>query len=1553
MKRCILLRLRALALLCALALGLFAPARAEDGTVYLDSAGDLYTLAEHCSYDAWSRGKTVVLRRNISLGGAEFSPIPSFGGVFEGNGYTISGLNVTGSVSPAGLFGIVAASGTVRDLRVEGTVTPGGDAGYAGGVAGINRGLIENCTFTGTVEGAAQTGGIAGENAASAAIRQSTATGGVYGKNMTGGIAGVNRGTITGCTNRAYVNTRALDRSLALDKLELTLKNALDVLTAPETYNLVVDSGGIAGYSEGVILSSRNYGSVGYPHLGYNVGGIAGRSSGHIASCANEGSIYGRREVGGITGMAEPHVTIDLKDSSIDLVRNALSRLSAAVERATFDADSASDTLSARLSVISRGVSDAQDRADALTDSIADTWDEAVDEIDRAGDILDTTLDLLDDAMSELSTASQALTRALNLTEDAMRELNPVRGTSVFDELDSASKELRSASDLLTSGLARMREGLAQLRTAMTAREGTLIPLPDADGISAGVNTVVQGADLILYGKTDPTDAERQDENRGARRGVLYHLNSAAGNLSGALTMVEDSFDALSDAVDAFSQASGHFTNAVRNLEAVLNYLQAQERLKVPRLGGSETEANADALSDSLRGISDNLELLNQESKASSDLLLEDLRAVNARFTELMNIMLDVVEDAGDYSASDRVKDTSDKDIDAVIDGKLLLCANSGAVSGDYDVGGVTGAMMVFNELDPERDVDSLSVFFRRRYELKCILQRCENRGAVSAKQDNAGLVCGNASLGVISECEGYGSAESERGAYVGGIAGLADNVIRRCWAKCALSGARYVGGITGGGQETDSFFLHSESSLQVEGCRSMVELTGDAQYAGAISGSDIGKFADNRFVSDTLAGLDRVSYIGQAEPVSYETLLEEEGLPWDFRSFSLRFVAGDETVRTVIFRYGDTLDASAFPALPQREGYYARWDRDTLENLRFDTTVTAVYEPRLSALDASALRSASRPAFLIEGGFDSEAVFEASPAVFDFDVRREAAWRVLRAYYRTVQEQWVLTLPDDGAQTHTVHYLPPEGVSGQLELYALSSDGTWSRLETGEMGSYLTFSAPGKTMSLTVASVATPWWIWALVGVLMIGVAVLLAELLIRKKGRKEPQTEAEREKLLRRARRRRRLRIALIAFILALSAAIGALLQFVPRITDSITLYGLLRNYASRPDIDMELTVALEYGGVRYAAQADMYATEFGGRRVFNVAWQDLDIYLCDGRIILDTGKAIQADGLVSTLPELVDHAANLYRDVDVTVQEENNLRIYHAAARGDNAGHVLETLLPAFTASLPQPQSAEMEVLVTDGELTSLLFTLEGESSALNAELRLLGKAEHTLPQGVRSVISAWDETDAQELTPTLQRISLALLECATRDPLSAEVHLTANSGPLLMDSTLRWQRSLRYDSLLSRLTLRGSTLYYTDALACTEQGTPLRREAVAESDTEAILRLICRLFLLSEPETTDTPAGYRIILRPDAEGIRGLARLIAPETGDQTGLNLSRGTVTLTVENGVITEIAVLCAGALHVVRSDVDASVAATILLDRASEFSLPPRPVLSALDLDK
>lgn len=56
---------------------------------------------------------------------------------------------------------------------------------------------------------------------------------------------------------------------------------------------MTTDTGGITGYSNGILQSCVNTGAVGYPHVVYNVGGIAGRQNGYMASCINRGTVAG------------------------------------------------------------------------------------------------------------------------------------------------------------------------------------------------------------------------------------------------------------------------------------------------------------------------------------------------------------------------------------------------------------------------------------------------------------------------------------------------------------------------------------------------------------------------------------------------------------------------------------------------------------------------------------------------------------------------------------------------------------------------------------------------------------------------------------------------------------------------------------------------------------------------------------------------------------------------------------------------------------------------------------------------------------------------------------------------------------------------------------------------------------------------------------------------------------------------------------------------------------------------------------------------------------
>lgn len=175
-------------------------------TISIATAEELVSLSKKCSLDTWSQGKTVLLTADISLSGIDYEPIPTFGGTFDGGGHTITGLSVTGKAAPAGLFCTLQATAVVKNLSVSGVVEPGGAAEQAGGIAGENGGLIENCAFTGVVLGRNSIGGIAGLNTLNGRIENCAVSGSITGQSMTGGIAGKNLGTISGCENLSLIH---------------------------------------------------------------------------------------------------------------------------------------------------------------------------------------------------------------------------------------------------------------------------------------------------------------------------------------------------------------------------------------------------------------------------------------------------------------------------------------------------------------------------------------------------------------------------------------------------------------------------------------------------------------------------------------------------------------------------------------------------------------------------------------------------------------------------------------------------------------------------------------------------------------------------------------------------------------------------------------------------------------------------------------------------------------------------------------------------------------------------------------------------------------------------------------------------------------------------------------------------------------------------------------------------------------------------------------------------------------------------------------------------
>ena len=1332
MRKKIDIRHLAAALLAALMLLACLPvtqADAAGNTIHISSEAELRDLAASCALDTWSRDKNVVLDSDLTLADPSFLPIPTFGGSFDGQGHTIHNVSITDSLSPAGLFGVVQAGGSVRSLHVVGTVTPSGDGRSVGGIAGENNGAIEKCSFTGTVSGQVYVGGIAGHTGASGSILACETRGAVIGDSMTGGITGYNEGLLADCTNSACVNVESTDPRLDLEDLDLTLTPDLSKLGQANTGASAADTGGIAGYSAGTLSDCVNHGAVGYQHIGYNTGGVAGRSCGQLLRCRNDGSIAGRKDVGGVVGQIEPYIQMDASPTYLS-------------------------------------------------------------------------------------------------------------------ELNRQLYELKSLTD----------------QAANDAQDG-------------------------------------------------------AGDVSGRLNDMNDYLkDALSDPQDPLA---------------------------------------------AITGFGSRLKDLSNSASGSVDTVADDLRDINSKFNEVSNTVLAAISAAGNPASV--ISDGSQGNIDKITLGKTSACTNSGAVSGDVNTGGIAGSIAIEYELDPEDDVSAnLDGEYRRQYEYRAVVQQCANTGAVSAKRSNTGGIAGRMDLGLIISCESYGSVESDSGSCVGGIAGLTAATVRSSYAKCTLSGKKYVGGIVGSGVAEKS----DGSASTVTGCWSLVDITGCQQYEGAVSGADTGTFTDNYFVSDTLAGINRQSFAGRAEPVSFDTLAAAEGMPGGMTTFTLSFVSGGKVLTSRTFSYGASFDSSVYPPLPEKDGIYAHWDRTDLHGLQLDPVVTAGYDALLPTLSSEQTREDGRPIILAGGDFNDGDTMAATALTLtpeEFHAAdgsfadRAANWfSYLKdgqlpplTVNRRVAEQWRVSLPDDGQETHTLRYLPSQDAS-HLRLYVNDGDG-WQAVSCDTVGSYLSFTAGGASPEFAVVTTASVWW--PLAAAIAVCVAIVLAVLLGRRHRRRRkaaaasaPETaenaaeSTETPARISRPAKKKKRRWWIPVSIVAGIAAAAAVLLTATGLGRQLNAWRLLHRALNADSLAMTVSVQ---SGEAFTASADVCRTRADTTRIVTVRWQGVTVYCTGDAVYLENGRAYRLSSNL-TLPDL----AALFRKAHVDCEKTDADTLYTAALSAADADALL-TLLEPEVGDLTGIDRLTAVLTVADGRARSLRLTAGPEDApVLTAVMDFTAKVTAPqVPEAVTAAIAGGTEPENTVLPADTLRLLRSWAALRSREVLAADLTLTADCGPLVLRDTLQYDRRTVDGQDFTAVRKGALSLYFSGDKLCDAEGHVLTTDVALASQAQ-LLQLAYQLVLNGTAACTQTGGTDTYTLTLDEAGAAEFAAAIAPDIQSQH-VAFTGGRVTMEVQDTQLCSVRITCSGSISVALTEANASLSADIrFVSRNYPF---PRAVLNAL----
>lgn len=188
----------------------------DDGSYTVYNANGLKEWAEAVQTDPTIN---CTLTADINLTGKEWTPVGNSGqtynGTFDGQGHTITGLNISSSSGAVALFNNIGGAGKVMNLQLKDVTYNGSTA--MGGIAHGNSGTITACSVTGTLtttSNSADVGGIAASNLGT--ITACWFSGTITGGGNVAGIAGnnLNAGSYSGKITACYWSSTGISNGV-------------------------------------------------------------------------------------------------------------------------------------------------------------------------------------------------------------------------------------------------------------------------------------------------------------------------------------------------------------------------------------------------------------------------------------------------------------------------------------------------------------------------------------------------------------------------------------------------------------------------------------------------------------------------------------------------------------------------------------------------------------------------------------------------------------------------------------------------------------------------------------------------------------------------------------------------------------------------------------------------------------------------------------------------------------------------------------------------------------------------------------------------------------------------------------------------------------------------------------------------------------------------------------------------------------------------------------------------------------------------------------------
>lgn len=986
--------------------------------IVISSKDEFLSFAKECQLDVYSFGKVFSLEEDLDLSGEEFYGVPYFEGTFLGNGHTVSGIRIDVEGSDYGFFRYLGTRAHIKELHISGEVIMAGSAVNVGGIVGVNRGTVSNCSFKGTITGITSAGGIAGCNKEGGILLDCSVEGTVTATDATGGICGLNEGIIKDCSNVAVVNGEDLKPTLDLGGIDLGNLNV--------TRNVVTrnDMGGIAGISTGTISDCTNTGNIGFAHAGYNVGGITGRQSGTIIGCTNQGSILGRKDVGGIVGQAEPFMESEYLSDRLERIREDFNRINHLVVQ------------------MSNAVSTTSAETKQYTQTLQKQYEDTIDSLNRQINSLQGTIAANDEqTKAYIESLNQSLQNMGQAGNDAVMKMW---------ESTNAQNQLKDWEDELES---KLQEESSSSEESLSAQESSSSEESSSSQEGGGSG---ENANNGLSNDGEPEEPEGIGDSSRTDASAFHQLSAPTeSSTAQESSSSQESSSHAENISSAASSVADDIENAVNDpkVQADLNMMQnelisATDSIKNMQNALTNT---SNSVSDTAGNIADELSRNSKNSGKTIEGMAASVDSGIQSVTSSINGIMSTSDKISNYIGEDidillgngsGITDVSSVNITENTLGIVSDCNNYGKVEADINTGGIAGAMNVEYEIDPELDFDLTGITdVTVRVTVNNVLIHCQNYGTVKIKKNNCGGIAGSSELGIIYDCENYGNLQSDNGKKMGGIVGMSSSSIGKSYAFCNIEGTDYIGGICGEGYNISNCI--SLSTLICEGGECLGSIAGTVDKDSEVAG--------NYFSVSETGGIDNISYAGKAEPCTYEQIMKMEGVPQGFEIVTVTFEKEDELLGTLKLPYGSSLTEEMLPEMESGEDVYLKWGVEfPLENVTENITITAKEERWICSVGSKEKNNEGRSFVLAEGKFYEDSELKLAGNLPEIDGINET---LVYAYTWEVNN-----LPKEMTETK-LHLLIPDGYDN-TRVFVQEKTG-WEEVEKIMDGSYAVVKVP------------------------------------------------------------------------------------------------------------------------------------------------------------------------------------------------------------------------------------------------------------------------------------------------------------------------------------------------------------------------------------------------------------------------------------------------------------------------------------------------------------